>query len=410
MEERSRTNFPKPTKQVDHLNVLSKLYNEEKKVKSISERIWKDSQRTGLDNHNLLVKELASFGFTVTKHFLKEGNFKAEYSSKTEGGPAIAIVVEYSSMQEYGLNLVCEAGLAASLAIKGAMDSDPELKGKVVVLGFSASQSYDSKANLVKEGVFEGLDAGLMAHPSKFNCAFPSLVSFMEFSVRFKGEQVDAGYVPSPGKNALDAAVLAYQSIALMRPFLSQLESVQAILKDSGIRANVIPGETGMVVHARAANKHDLSLLFDKLTSCIKSAGSATNCEVEICQEESNCCDNFINNKVMGELYKENAKKATLSFPMLPPDANPPMASTDMGIMSHLVPCIHPFFNIFTPNSFKFSDFRIASNRPFAHRGAYLTGEALALTAIKLMRCPETLAQVRERFLQDTGESHQMVV
>ncbi|GIY39349.1 peptidase M20 domain-containing protein 2 [Caerostris extrusa] len=169
-------------KQVDHLNVLSTLYNEQKKVKSISERIWKDSQRTGLDNHNLLVKELPSFGFTVTKHFLKERNFKAEYSSKTEGGPAIAIVVEYSSMQEYGLNLVCEAGLAASLAIKGAMDSVPELKGKVVVLGFSASQSYDSKANLVKEGVFEG---------------FRMLVSW-SFQCVSKVSKVDAGYVPSP--------------------------------------------------------------------------------------------------------------------------------------------------------------------------------------------------------------------
>ncbi|PRD23406.1 UNVERIFIED_CONTAM: Peptidase M20 domain-containing protein 2 [Trichonephila clavipes] len=115
--------------------------------------------------------------------------------------PVVAIILEYDALpgigHACGHNLIAEAGLAASLAIKEAMDADPKLEGKpkpgvwpvheladqkLLVLGTPAEERIGGKIDLLEAGAFQGVDAALMVHPSKYTSTFPPVLSRLSVS------------------------------------------------------------------------------------------------------------------------------------------------------------------------------------------------------------------------------------
>lgn len=65
----------------------------------------------------------------VKKYAISRGVFFSDF------GPTIAILIEYDALPEIGHacghNLIAEAGIAAAIAIKALIDTDPTLIGKV---------------------------------------------------------------------------------------------------------------------------------------------------------------------------------------------------------------------------------------------------------------------------------------
>ncbi len=53
---------------------------------------------------------------------------------------------------------------------------------------------------------------------------------------------------------------------------------------------------------------------------------------------------NMVSNRTLGELYKENATNLGVRFSQVPTQL--PVASTDMGNVSYVVPSIHPCYEI----------------------------------------------------------------
>ncbi|GFS58586.1 peptidase M20 domain-containing protein 2, partial [Nephila pilipes] len=164
--------------------LVVKVIDKEKEfLNSVSQDIWSTPELAYQEfhAHDVLTDILSLKGFQVEKHYLLPTAFKAEYSSKTGNGPVIAILLEYDALpgigHACGHNLISEAGLATSLAIKAVLETDPKLEGKLLVLGTPAEELRGGKIDLLDAGAFRGVDAAMMVHPSKFTATDPPVLS-----------------------------------------------------------------------------------------------------------------------------------------------------------------------------------------------------------------------------------------
>ncbi|GFW61874.1 peptidase M20 domain-containing protein 2 [Trichonephila clavipes] len=152
--------------------VCSTIDEEKEFLNSVSQDIWSQPELSykEFQAHEILTNALIRCNFQVERHYVVPTAFKAEYTSKKEGGPVIAILLEYDALPDIGHacghNLIAEVGLATSLAIKAAMDADPELPGKLLVLGTPGEEGDGGKIDLLSAGAFRDVDVAMMAHPS----------------------------------------------------------------------------------------------------------------------------------------------------------------------------------------------------------------------------------------------------
>lgn len=83
----------------------------------------------------LLTKFLEEKGFQVERSFKLDTAFRATWGGETTSGPNVAVLCEYDALPEIGHgcghNLIAEAGIAAGLGIKAAMEAAGKPLGKV---------------------------------------------------------------------------------------------------------------------------------------------------------------------------------------------------------------------------------------------------------------------------------------
>ncbi|CAL1285015.1 unnamed protein product [Larinioides sclopetarius] len=386
----------------DFSRVSAKIDEEKDFLRSISEEIWKNPELAYQEKfaHDFLTSALSKCGFDVQKHYVIPTAFKAEFTSKTDG-PTIAVLLEYDALPEIGHgcghNLIAEAGFATALGIKAVMEADPTLHGKLLVLGTPAEESGGGKADLLKGGAFEGVDAAMMTHPCHYNTTYPPIQSMVEMNVIFTGKETHAATSPWEGRNALDAAVAAYQNIALLRQHIKHTDKIHAIITKGGTVPNIIPAESRMELFVRSLTKGELWELVPRVTECLKSGASATGCKAEISIDADHCNENLISNNIMGGLYDTYAHKFGI-YATFAPGVEEPSGSTDMGNVSHAVPSIHPMYNINTEAFYHSKEFTDASGDPKAQEPTLNVAKALAMTALTLMRRPDVLEGAKKEF------------
>uniref|UniRef100_A0A2L2YFZ9 Peptidase M20 domain-containing protein 2 n=1 Tax=Parasteatoda tepidariorum TaxID=114398 RepID=A0A2L2YFZ9_PARTP len=380
--------------------VRSVIDREELFLNSISQNIWKNPELKFEEvyAHNLLTDALIKYGFEVHKNYLLQTAFRAEFSSGD--GPSIAVILEYDALpgigHACGHNLIAEAGLAAAISIKEAMENDSKIKGKVVVLGTPAEESGGGKVKLIKLGAFKNVDAAMMVHPLKADWFNPINLSRLAVSVDFRGKESHASAFPWEGINALDAAVNLYQNLGLLRQQMKPTCRLHAIITKGGTAPNIIPAESRVEIYCRAQSIKDLQVLREKVEKCIVGAAISAGCSYKANFDEDNMYYDLVTNNTMCRLFEKNLGSKSPTDPaklgILP------VGSTDMGNVSHVVPSIHPFYNIYTEASNHTEEFTNAAGAPRAQPSTLNAAKAMAMTALSLMRNPEKMAQAKEEF------------
>ncbi|GIX94522.1 peptidase M20 domain-containing protein 2, partial [Caerostris extrusa] len=175
------------------------------------------------------------------------------------------------------------------------------------------------------------------------------------------------------------------------------------IITKGGVTPNIIPGESRLEIYVRAATNSELTDLTSRVTECIMSGASAARCSASIRKDEKHCYENLITNKVMGDVFDTYAQRLGIH----PTDFGTsviPAGSTDMGNVSHVVPSIHPFYKIHDEAINHSKGFTDASGHPRAQEPTLAVAKSLAMTALKLMRCPKTLEDVKKQFKKDLDQ------
>ena len=350
---------------------------------ALSDAIWKEPE-LGFQEfkaHQLLTDYLEKKGFIVERSYTGvKTAFRATFGS---GRPNVCVICEYDALPDIGHacghNLIAEAGVAAGLGLKAALEACQDgLKGRVTVLGTPAEEGGGGKVLLIENGAFDDVDVAMMVHPYPQNVLIPEYLATLRQIVTYTGKAAHAAAFPWEGVNALDAAVTAYSSISVMRQQMKPSYRVHGIIKEGGVKPNIIPERAVMEFQIRAPTVCELNELEARVRACFEAAANSTGCQVRI-ESTAKPYNNLITNDTMAKLFAENMG-AGIEW-----KASPIMGSTDMGNVSHLVPAIHPCFEIGHGEAVNHTrDFTALANRPEAHAQAVRYAKGMACTGIDL--------------------------
>jgi amidohydrolase len=240
--------------------------------------------------HDNIVKLLKSKGFAVTQHAHDlETSFEAEYGS---GGRVVVFNAEYDALpgigHACGHNLIATASIAAFLGIADALKQSGK-EGRVRLLGTPGEEGKCGKGFLVAAGAYKDVDAALMLHPgamSRHNgrsgTAYAHTLANEKIVVNFKGKAAHASMYPFNGVNALDAVMLSYSAISMLRQQIKPYERIHGIVVEGGKATNVIPDSSTLSYVIRSNTKKEASRLKARVLKCFEGAAIATGCDWEI--------------------------------------------------------------------------------------------------------------------------------
>ncbi|XP_064303715.1 xaa-Arg dipeptidase isoform X2 [Phalacrocorax carbo] len=319
--------------------------------------------------------ELPGAAWDVQPRYKLGTAFRAEWGTAAHPrgpGPGplrLAFLCEYDALpgigHACGHNLIAEVGAAAALGLKAALESLPQpapVAVQITVLGTPAEEQGGGKIDLINAGAFDGLDVVFMAHPSQEDAAYLPDVAEHDVTVKYYGKASHAAAYPWEGVNALDAAVLAYNNLSVLRQQMKPTWRVH-----------------------------------EKVENCFKSAALATGCKVEIKGGENDYY-NVLPNKSLQKVYKENGKKLGIEFVSEDCILNGLSGSTDFGNVTFVVPGLHPYFYIGSDALNHTEQYTEAAGSQNAQFYALRTAKALAMTALDVIFKPSLLEEVREDF------------
>lgn len=141
-------------------------------------------------------------------------------ATRGEGGPHVAVLAEYDALpgvgHACGHNIICATGVGGFLAAAGAVD---ETGGRLSLIGTPAEEGGGGgKETLARAGVFDDVDAVVMLHPFSHDVAMRPFLGHRQVEMVFHGVAAHAAAQPFMGRDALDAAVAAYQGVAVPAP------------------------------------------------------------------------------------------------------------------------------------------------------------------------------------------------
>lgn len=263
-------------------------------------------------------------------------------ASAGDRGPLVILCCEYDALPALGhgcghnIIAAAAAGAGAVLAPLAA-----ERGGRVVVLGTPAEEGGGGKIELLRRGAFRGAAAALLAHPGPHDQVRGTFRAAASYRITFTGRAAHAAMAPEKGRNALDAAVLAYQALSAARSTLGVGDQITAVLVEGGTAPNVVPARAVLRAMTRAATTARLAPLADVVHRAAGAGARATRCTHAVAPD--------------GPMYREVrndpalARLAERHLRRLGRDPRPraerdllTAGSTDLGNVSHAVPALHP--------------------------------------------------------------------
>uniref|UniRef100_A0AAY5K614 Peptidase M20 domain-containing protein 2 n=1 Tax=Esox lucius TaxID=8010 RepID=A0AAY5K614_ESOLU len=368
----------------------------QERLHRLSKDIWScpeiaDEERKSHDRLVLFFSEENSW--TVDSHFKLETAFRATWGPVGGNGNNVVNVgflCEYDALpgigHACGHNLIAEIGAAAAIGLKAL----PTVPPQVTVLGTPAEEDGGGKIDLIREGAFDGLDVVFMAHPSQEDAAWLPDMAVQSVIVRYRGKETHAAAYPWEGVNALDAAVLAYNNLSVLRQQLKPDWRIHGIIKHGGVKPNIIPAYTELEYYLRTPARKDIPTIKAKAEMCFKSAAMATGCEVEL-EFARNEYHNVLQNPTLLRLYEQNGKALGMEFTTDEEVLSNPSGSTDFGNVSFVVPGIHPYFYIGSDALNHTEEYTVAAGDDKAQYYTLRAAKALAMTAIDVLLCPDLL-------------------
>ncbi|GGJ39219.1 amidohydrolase [Paenarthrobacter histidinolovorans] len=276
----------------------------------------------------------AGFSFDETQP-AQPTAFSARFGS---GELMVALCVEYDALPAIGHacghNVNAGSAVGAALALAAVAD---QLGITVKVLGTPAEETTGGKVDLIDQGFFSDVSLAMMAHAAASDVAGGSSLAMGMWDVLFEGRPAHAAAAPSEGVNALDALVIAQTAIALARQQLPAGSIVSLVVTEGGSAVNVIPERARANIEMRAPSIENLKIIQSKVRRCLEGGAHASGCTLQV-TPSGNAYAELCQDPFLSEAYRDamTARGREVIF------SAEPVASTDMGNVSQVVPSIHP--------------------------------------------------------------------
>lgn len=148
-----------------------------------------------------------------------------------------------------------------------------------------AEEGGGGKAILLEKGAYEGMAACLMCHPApghKHSASLSSCLARQILEVEFFGHTAHAALSPWEGQNAVDAAVLAYNGISVLRQQLRPTHRVHGIFIGKDWTPNIISDYAKMIWYVRAPTRAEMDASTQRVIACFEGAAISSACRQEL--------------------------------------------------------------------------------------------------------------------------------
>ena len=324
--------------------------------------------------------------------------FTATYFSG-KPGPVLAFLAEYDALNGIGHacghNLFGATSCLAAAALKQVID---ENGGEIRLYGTPGEEGGENgsaKGSFVREGYFRDVDAALCVHPGSdhHELTHPE-IACAPIRIEFKGKASHAASAPENGVNALDAMILVFNAVGLMRQQLPSDVRIHGIITKGGDAPNIIPDYTEAKFYVRAATVKRMMDVYHKLERITEGAALQTGCTGVLEPTQRNLVENIVPTPSFDAVYKEKLESLGETVEV---DKVQPLGSSDVGNVSQVIPVIQPMIRISdVPVAGHSIEKREACRSESGLRSIVIGAEALALTALELIQKPELLAKIKK--------------
>ncbi len=372
------------------------------------------------ETSRLVTEQFAKLGGPIQKGLGITG--VKTYLEPHGSGPTVAVLGELDGLicpthphadPRTGAAHTCghNAQIAMMLGVgMGLVDSGilPQLAGRIALLAVPAEEYvdiedraalrregkiefYGGKAQLVKEGAFDDIDAAMILHsmPGVAERRFAvggSCNGFLAKAIRFRGTASHAGARPEHGTNALNAAALGILGVHAQRETFRDEDVIRVhfVMTKGGDLVNIVPDDVRLELFVRGKTLEGILDAARKVDRALQGAATMIGATVEI--EDLPGYLPLLQDKVLADSFHANAISLTGENSVW--RGGHMAASTDMGDISHLIPSIHPsgggYAGMIHNETFSIVDEEMAYVTP---------AKALAMTVVDLLTDDGVLAK-----------------
>ncbi|EMH4160978.1 amidohydrolase [Pluralibacter gergoviae] len=444
---------------------------------AIADEIW-DHPETRFEEFwsaERLANALETEGFNVERQ--AGGIPNAFIASVGSGSPVIAVLGEYDalaglSQQAHsarpasstpganghgcGHNLLGTAGLAAAVAAKAWLAKRGG-KGTLRFYGCPGEEGGSGKTFMVREGLFDDVDAAVTWHPEAFSGMFSTAtLANIQVAWRFTGTAAHAANSPHLGRSALDAVTLMTTGSNFLNEHIIEKARVHYAITDAGgISPNVVQAQAEVLYLIRAPQMQDAQHIYERIEKIAQGAALMT--ETRVSRRFEKACSSYLPNRTLeaamyqalqhygtpdwseqelafaaeirttltdddlqnslrnialnsedeGKAFIRRHQQTLLINEVAPwePTDKVMAGSTDVGDVSWKTPvaqCFSPCFTVGTP----LHTWQLVSQgrTSIAHKGMLLAGKIMAATAARLFEEPALLAACRDELSRQLKE------
>jgi aminobenzoyl-glutamate utilization protein B len=421
----------------------------------ISDAIWNYAE-LGMQEFRssaLLAKTLEEAGFSVERNVAGMPTcFVATWGS---GKPVIGILGEFDALPGLsqkagcpekipivegapghgcGHNMMGTAAVAASIAVKRSMEENG-IKGTIKFFGSPAEETLISRPYMVREGVFNGVDAVIDNHASSGLSTSCGVSGNAVISVvfTFRGKTAHAAGAPWSGISALDAVELMDVAANFLREHLYLTYRLHYVITNGGEAPNVVPDRASVWYYIRNTDDR-LEDMYNKVLNCAKGAAIATGATLDsvrvltaihqchynkgmamalqknielIGMPEWTDSEEQFAKSLQKELGVEEKGFSYTIQPLKDPAENiTGGASTDVGEVTMVTPTATVKFPGEVPGAIGHHWSIVTCNYgPTAWKGLNTGAKVMAATAIDLLTNQKMLGEIRKEF-EDEAEKH----
>jgi amidohydrolase len=328
-----------------------------------------------------------------------ETAFRAEFAFG-KGRPVVAFLCEMDALP--GLGHACGhniGGVASACAVAALAEIGKDVfrAGKVIALGTPAEETGYGKARMVEKGVFRGIDAAMMVHPSSRRHVAKGYLALAKLHFTYHGRAAHAAAYPEHGINALDGVLLLFNGVSTLRQQLPDTVRVHGIVTEGGRAPNIIPERAKAYFYVRGETLAEMRDAVARVKACADGAATATRCRLEV-EEGAYPLSPMKVNPVLADAYRRAL--ALLGFPESDAPTNRNRGSSDIGNVSQVVPTLQPNVPISSGARVEIHTraFEEATRKPAGIEGMMEGIRALALTGYDLFSDPSLVKDAWRQF------------
>ncbi|WOC14870.1 amidohydrolase [Pseudochrobactrum sp. MP213Fo] len=359
---------------------------------------------------------------------------------KTSQMPGVAYhkpMIEGAPGHGEGHNSGQAVNVVAALALKDLMEKE-KIPGTLMLWPGVAEELVAGKAYMVRDGVFNDVDAVLFTHVgSNLQTSWGAANGTGLVSVKytFHGETAHSAGAPWRGRSALDGVELMNVGWNMKREHLRPEQRSHYVIPDGGDQPNVVPSVASVWYFIRELDFENISKNFAVANTMSEAAAKMSDTTVErqiigtaaprhynrpmaeaayanIMEvglpkwtEDENSFAKTVQKLVKG---KEEGLATELKKLAPPPAKLESGGSDDIGDVSWTVPTITVNFPSNIPNlpGHHWSS-AMSMATPIAHKGVVAGSKVVAMTGIDLLTKPELLTAAQEYFKTEQQKDQQ---